>query len=91
MGEGKAIELRYDDAGELDEVCASDATVHLERMDDDVWSLILEKPGQRVALTIHRQRREVRVFVFEHDGPCPECRGETMHKMSCESRGSGSG
>jgi len=50
------IILRDDDKG-LDEVVAEGASVHLERMDDDCFMLIVGKGNRRVAVEL---RAEVR-------------------------------
>lgn len=50
------IILRDDDKG-LDEVVAEGASIHLERMDDDCFMLIVGKGNRRVAVEL---RAEVR-------------------------------
>lgn len=63
-----AIEVRRDDSGEVDEIVARAADVHLERMDDDAWCLIVSEPGQPtrgVWVSLYRKKREVRANVYE--------------------------
>jgi hypothetical protein len=64
------IELRYDPpeiGGGLDEVVAHNADVHLERMDDGVWCLIVTAGGHTANITIASKsgRAQVPAFLFD--------------------------
>jgi hypothetical protein len=49
----------------IDELCAKDATVHLERLNNRDWMLIVECGDQRVHLNVRK------VFEVEVIGPLP--------------------
>lgn len=51
------LEVRYDDDRKVDEIVASDCTVHLERMGDDHWCLIIETASTRGHFTIRRKNK----------------------------------
>lgn len=60
-----AVEIRRDDRGDVDEVVASGVSVHLERMRDDGWSLVL---GSTCAIwRFWIDRKGKRVEVSHHD------------------------
>jgi hypothetical protein len=67
------IILRNDDDGALDEVVAEGAYVHLERLDDHKFCLIVEQGGQRVLVDIGAafggaaRRSEVTASVIENE------------------------
>lgn len=56
---------RLDDEGGLDEVVASGAYVHLERMSDREWCLIVEAGGKRSHVFLGATRAHVRATVIE--------------------------
>jgi len=65
-----AIEVRGERCeepdGELDEVVASDAHVHLEQMSADEWVLIIQDAKERVIINIGSTITSgVSAFVFE--------------------------
>lgn len=61
------IEIRTNDDGTLDEVCAQSCAVHLEQLDTGHWWLCVEKSdGQRVAVWL-RSRGAIKAN-FEVDG-----------------------
>ena len=57
-------EFVEDPNGDLDEVVAHNAIVHLERMANNAWSLIIEEPGEKVNITLHTERI-LNAFVYE--------------------------
>lgn len=66
-----SIEVRYDDERKVDEIIASDCKVHLERMDNDHWCLIIETENTRGHFTIRRKHRcHVDAEVIEMNKPC---------------------
>lgn len=60
------VEVRYDDDQKVDEVVASDCSVHLERMDSKRWFLVLETKDGRGMFTIQGKCR-VNTEVYEID------------------------
>ena len=56
------VEVRYDEDGELDEVVAKNATVHLEKMDDRQFALIVETARERICVEVGARRAPVRGF-----------------------------
>jgi hypothetical protein len=58
---------RYDDKSILDELVASNAAVHLERMEDHKYCLIVEDQKRRVMVSIgtpERNKRKVNAVVY---------------------------
>ena len=53
--------IRNDDRGQLDEIWSEDvASVHLERMDEGAWFLLIEHPdGQRTAVSLASRKSSV--------------------------------
>ena len=56
------VEVRYDEDGELDEVVAKNATVHLEKMDHSQFVLIVETARERICVEVGARRAPVRGF-----------------------------
>jgi len=71
MAKATDLELRYDDANCLDEVVAHGAYVHLERMAEH-WFCLIVDDGKRVVRvnigTLQRYRRRVKATVYD-DSP----------------------
>ena len=59
------------DTDGIDELCANDATVHLERLSERDWMLIVECGEQRVHLTVSRVREYETVGVQPETGATP--------------------
>lgn len=70
------IEIRHVtlDTGvnELDEVCANNCTVHLEKMDDNQFALMVYTANETVCLWIGAKRAHVSAFVSWQEPPTPE-------------------
>lgn len=62
-----AIEVRFDDERKVDEIVGQSCAVHLERLGDDTWSLILETPKGRGHFNIFRKGKLVEVNIYEVD------------------------
>ena len=62
------IRIGKDDDGELDEVVAALAHVHLERMSDTEWTLIIASRGRKVIINLATKRAPISGVIFE-DGP----------------------
>lgn len=58
-GQHQRVEARRDERGELDEIVAFGAYVHLERMADNWFCLIVESPKERVILNVGARRAPV--------------------------------
>lgn len=62
------VEVRYDDHRKVDEIVASDCSVHLERMSNDSWCLIIETAQSRSHFSIGRRGKTlVETTVVEID------------------------
>jgi hypothetical protein len=64
------IEVRNDDRNLLDELVAVDAHVHLERMADHKWCLIVDDGDRRVMVSIgspDRYRRVVNARIYANE------------------------
>lgn len=60
------VEIRRDDNGEIDEIVAENASVHLERMDSDAWFLVVYgQDGKGEAIWLRREKRSVNVTHHE--------------------------
>ncbi len=62
------IELRNDERGELDELVGKNCYVHLERMDEHWFCLIVEDGERKVMLNVgtpNQHRRKVNATVYE--------------------------
>lgn len=59
------MRLLNDEDGELDEVVAELAHVHLERMAENEWCLIITERERKIILNLGAKRATVRVQVFE--------------------------
>lgn len=51
------IEVRRDEKGNLDEICAEGANIHLEQMDTGLWWLEIEKDGYRQIVWFRSTRK----------------------------------
>lgn len=58
----ESVRVGIDDDGDLDELVVRDAkSVHLERMDDGVvWVEVERQNGQRLAVWLHRKGKAIR-------------------------------
>jgi len=65
MYEGARWILRDDGMGELDEVVAHDAGVHLERMDTNAWYLGIQVGGEVLQVWIGAKRTKVTATASE--------------------------
>jgi len=63
VADAKAPEIRYatltSGETELDEVVATNATVHLEAMDDNHWWLLVESGGETVHVNFYTKRAKI--------------------------------
>jgi hypothetical protein len=86
------IILRNDDDGALDEVVATNAYVHLERMDDHWFCLAVEKAGRRVLVNVGAafggevRRSEVRAEVYA-DENVPRVDPKNIERRQMEALG----
>lgn len=61
----RAIEIRNDpETGELDEVCGTNCTVHLEQMDDNEWFLLVSDGETEVRVFLSTPRTKIRTVVW---------------------------
>lgn len=61
------IIVRNDETGELDEIIATGANVHLERMDERWFCLIIEQGGRRLLVNVgtpDSDRRKVKATIY---------------------------
>ena len=64
------IELRSEDGAYMDEVIGTNCTVHLERMDDHYFCLIIEDDERRVMLNVgslDKPRHSVEALVYANE------------------------
>jgi hypothetical protein len=73
MDEPRAI-IRPDDTGAIDEVVIDCTNIHLERMSDDCWCLIVDRGTQQAIFDICRKGKEVLVTLFEDGLGCADDR-----------------
>jgi hypothetical protein len=51
--------------GDLDEIVATGADVHLERMSDQEWVLIVNEGKRQLIVNLTTKRERIGAFVFE--------------------------
>lgn len=68
------IEIRRP-SGAIDGIVAHGCDVHLERMGDDMWSLVVREGGQEWRFWLAREGRTV--VTTQHGGPVPAMEGTT--------------
>jgi len=66
------VEIRRDDKGQIDEIVADNATIHLERMTADSWFLsVTGDDGVEECIWLRRKKRSVVVDLHETRKPRP--------------------
>lgn len=61
------VEVRFDDDRKVDEIVAKDCNVHLERLNDEVWCLVIETATSRGMFGIHKKGKKVETAIHEVD------------------------
>ena len=56
-----SVEVRFDDKRQVDEIIATNCTVHLERLGPGHWCLILETPQCSRGHFVLRSKRDARI------------------------------